>query len=36
MDIERIRDWALGAMELGAVAAFMAAVYVWADAVMRV
>ncbi len=36
MDIERIRDWALGMAELGAVAAFMGAVFVWADAVMRV
>ena len=36
MDLGHIRSIAFGVLELGAVVAFMGAVFVWADAVMRV
>jgi hypothetical protein len=32
MDVWRVKKVALGALELSAVAAFMGAVFVWADA----
>ncbi len=36
MDVWRVKELALGALELGSVAAFMGALFVWADALMRV